>query len=216
MANETLSPNQAKQIANQFEMIINQTVTDVKSGLSDFFVDMQKEWEDKYAVDLAEKLKVAMEEVTKHLQENSEAFVKTVEEIAKAYATTGGMAPVSLPMPQVPLWQLVHNIKDTFDGDMFGFKNVESHDRIATAIETLVKKLQSTISETASRIKSINAFGNPDVIANLSISGGKVVQILQEAVEQVKNSTKSNLQLAAEAYIKTGKSAADAANIKTS
>ena len=216
MANETLSPNQAKQIASQFEMIINQTVSDVKSGFTDFFVDMLKEWEDKYAVELADKLKVAMEEVTKHLQENSEAFVKTVEEIAKAYSTTGGMGPFSLPLPHIPLWQVVANIKETFDGDMFGFKNVESHDKITQAIDTLVKKLNATISETASRIKSINAFGNPDVIANLSVSGGKVVQILQEAVDQVKNSTKTNLSLAADAYMKTGKSAVDAANIKTS
>lgn len=214
MANETLSPRQARQIATQFEDIVNRTVKEVQGGFVTFFGDMQQEWEDHYAVELAEKLKQAMEEVTTHLQSNSEAFVTTIEEIAKAYATTGGMTITSIPLPHIVKLSITSNIKDTFDGDMFGFKNVDSHDKIATAIETLIKTLTGIVAETSSSLKGINAFGNPDVIANLAVSGGKVIQILQDAVNQVKDSTKKNLQAAAEAYKKTGTSAATAANIQ--
>ncbi len=215
MANETLSPRQAKQIGSQFEMIVNQAVKEIQSNFTEFFEDMGREWEDHYAVELSNKLKDAMQEVTTHLQQNSNAFVSTVSEIAKAYATTGGVAAVVIASPVIAALNIVSNIKESFDGDMFGFKNVDSSDKIATAITKLVSKLNSTISETNSKIRGINAFGNEQVIANLAISGGEVIRILQDAVKQVETSTKKSLGEAAAAYKKTGSSATDAAKIQT-
>ena len=215
--NETLSPRQAKQIGKQYEMIVNQTVKDIQQGFSNFFLDMQNEWEDKYAVDLSKELKDAMDQVTTHLQENSNKFVDTINHIAKAYADTGGITTVGealLEYVRIDPLQIVANIKETFDGDMFGFKNVDSHDRIAESISKLVTKLNSIIGETSSRLRGINAFGNPEVIANISVSGGRIIEILQDAVKDVEEATKKNLEQAANAYKGTGSKAADAANIK--
>lgn len=215
--NETLSPKQAKQINTQFEMIVNRAVKDVQTGFNDFFGEMKNEWEDHYAVELSKSLMQAMEEVTQHLQTNANAFCGTVGEIAKAYATTAGLGGVGasvLGNPKIAKLSIHSQIKENFDGDTFGFKNVDSYDKITQSVTTLVGKLKQSISEVSSQLKGINAFGNVGIMAKLAISGGKVIEILSEAVEQVEKSAKTNLQQAADAYRKTGQSAESAADIK--
>ena len=213
--NETLSPRQAKQIVTQYESCIDQTIKHIESGFTDFFVDMAHEWEDNYAVELSTKLRTTMGEVKGHLQENCDKFCDTINSIVNAYAQTGNMSIKDIiDHFSVGELHIEANIQETFDGDMFGFKDVESPDKIARAIEQLVKKLNAVILDTASKLKSVNAFGNPDVIAELATSGGRVIEILQDAVKQVEDSTKENLSKAAQAYKKTGDSARMAANIK--
>ena len=212
--NETLSPRQAVQISKQFEDVINRIARNITAGFDTFFDDMQREWEDKYAVDLSHKLMQALEEISTHLDQNAKAFNQTLDEICKAYAKTGGVSVAGIPAPNVVKISPKSGVKETFDGDMFGFKNVDSHDKIVTSIKDLVTKLGQSISEASSGIKGINAFGNPDVIANLAVSGGKVVEILQDAIKQVETSTASNLEAAATAYKATGANAVEAANIQ--
>lgn len=212
--NETLSPRQAQQIAKNFEEVVNRVSREVTAGFTDFYADMQREWEDKYAVDLVTKLQQALEEVSSHLDQNAKAFNDTLSEICKAYAKTGGMSLAPVLVARVQKINATSNVKDTFDGDMFGFKNVDSHDKITTAINSLLNKIKQATTEASSSIKSINAFGNPDVISNLAVSGGKVIEILQEAVSQVKDSAAKNLEAAATAYRTTGANAVDAANIQ--
>ena len=212
--NETLSPRQAQQIAKQFEDVINRIVRNITAGFDTFFEDMQREWEDKYAVELSQKLIQALEEISEHLKQNATAFNQTLDEICKAYAKTGGMSVAGISAPNVAKISTKSGVKDTFDGDMFGFKNIDSHDKIVTSIKELVSKLGQSISEASSGIKGINAFGNPDVIANLAVSGGKVVEILQDAIKQVESSTAKNLEAAATAYRSTGSNAVEAANIQ--
>ena len=212
--NETLSPKQAKQINTQFEMIVNRAVKDVQTGFNDFFGEMKNEWEDHYAVELSKSLMQAMEEVTQHLQTNANAFCGTVGEIAKAYATTAGVAAIAVGTPNIAKLSIPSQIKENFDGDTFGFKNVDSYEKITQSVTTLIGKLKQSISEVSSQLKGINAFGNVGIMAKLAISGGKVIEILSEAVEQVEKSAKTNLQQAADAYRKTGQSAETAADIK--
>ncbi len=211
--NETLSPKQAQNISSQFETIINSAVKQIEDGFNDFFNDMQREWEDKHAVELSNNLKKAMDDVTDHLNTNCDKFIDTLQAIANGYASTGGMGSVSISKFKAGTLAIVANIKETFDGDMFGFKDVDSYDKIAEAIKTLINKLNSTISDTTSKLKSINAFGNQEVINNLASSGGKVIEILQDAVRQVETETTKNLGEAAKAYKTTGTRAADAAQI---
>ena len=156
----------------------------------------------------------AMEEVTQHLQTNANAFCGTVGEIAKAYATTAGVAAIAVGTPNIAKLSIHSQIKENFDGDTFGFKNVDSYEKITQSVTTLIGKLKQSISEVSSQLKGINAFGNVGIMAKLAISGGKVIEILSEAVEQVEKSAKTNLQQAADAYRKTGQSAETAADIK--
>lgn len=215
MANETLSPRQAKQISVSFEDIINSAVKQIEGGFNEFFNDMAQEWEDNNAVSLSKNLKSAMDEVTNHLNSNCQKFIDTLNQIASGYAQTGNMKVGDIGSFTANTLSIVANIKNTFDGDEFGFKNVDSPDRVAEAMNKLVKKLQSTISETVSKLRGINAFGNQQVLANLATSGGEVVHILQDAVQQVEKETKNSLTEAANAYKDTGSKATDAAKIST-
>lgn len=213
--NETLSPKQVTQIRTQFETIIKSTVKKVEEQFNTFFTTMKQEWEDQYAVELAEKLKKSMLEVTTHLQENCNAFTSTLEEIANAYHKTGNMGSMSVEKVTTGTLSLNAKIEKTFDGDMFGFKNVASHNKISEALQQLVSALKSTISEAQSQIQGINAFGNTTVTQNLGKSAGKIIEIMQNAITQVKSSTDENLAAAAKAYQTTGSSAEKAADIQT-
>lgn len=214
--NETLSPKQVTQIRTQFETIIKSTVQKVQEKFNDFFVTMKKEWEDQYAVELSEKLKKSMAEVTTHLQDNCNAFTSTLEEIANAYHKTGNMGSMSVTKISTGTLTITAKIEKTFDGDMFGFKDVTSHSKISQALQELIQSLKSIISEAQSQISGINAFGNTNVTQNLGKSAGKIIEIMQNAISQVKTSTDENLSAAATAYQTTGQSAVTAAKIETS
>ena len=177
--NETLSPKQVQQIRTQFETIIKATVKKVEEQFNAFFNTMKTEWEDAYAVELAEKLKKSMLEVTTHLQENCNAFTSTLEDIANAYHKTGNMGSMSVGKVATGTLSITAKIEKTFDGDMFGFKNVTSHNKISEALQQLLTSLKQTISEAQSQIQGINAFGNTNVTQNLGKSAGKIIEIMQ-------------------------------------
>ena len=90
-----------------------------------------------------------------------------------------------------------------------------SPDVVTEDIKDLATRLNTIIAETNSQLRSINAFGNSQVMANLTVSAGKIIEILQGAVKQVESSANKQIAEAAQAYIKTGSSATEAANIRS-
>ncbi len=214
MANEYLSRQEAAKIGTQYKDLVDGVIGEIQTGFNDFFADMEREWEDKHAVKFAGDLKQAMSEVTDHLKQNCEKFRQTINEIAKAYGTTGGIDVGTVVAEIVPrTLTITENIKETFDGDKFGFMNVDSHDKIARAITSLISKIDGVKGSIPGKIAQIDSFGNEEVKQNLGKSGGTIVEILQDAIKEVEIASKENLQKAAEAYMQTGTKAAEAANI---
>ena len=186
MANEYLSPTEAAKIGTQYKEMVDGVVVGIQSGFNDFFADMKQEWEDNHAVKFAKDLQTAMGEVTDHLKENCLKFRNTINDIAKAYGTTGDMEVGAVVAEIIPrtLTLTTSIIQNTFDGDKFGFMHVESHDNIARAISTLITKIGSIRDTISSRIEGIDSFGNDQVRRNLGDSGGRIVEILQEAIKE--------------------------------
>lgn len=217
--NETLSPKQARSIITNYDMILSSTVRQMRSAFEDFANTLKDNWEDKYAVEFSHKMKEAISQCTDNLNKNVRTFNDSVRDICDAYATTGGMGGISIPEPAPLTGALVipnsiDLIKETFDGDEFGFKKIGSEILIIAAITKLKSTMSEIISETNSQLSSINAFGNMTVQLNIAKSAGKIIEILQEAVADVEELAKTNVTSAAEAYGLTGKSAETAADIQ--
>lgn len=221
MANETLSPSQAKSILNETEKIMNNLQNKILIKNNEFIEKLRQIWEDFNAVEFIKSHKINMESLLCNLGTNTSHFGDTVVDIANSYAKVGGniisVGTIGkLIKPDIDISKVQDHFADGESGDEFGFRNPESGaSQTMDAFNNLKNEISQLMTEAVSEINSINAFGNQNVKANLAKSAGKIVEICEEGIKTSENSIKNLIDQTAQSYIKLGTSAETAANLSS-
>ena len=219
MANETLSPKQASEIINKCSTILEEVENQVTRKSEEFLLDLSKSWEDEHAVEFAGILQKTVSDTISSLNSNMQKLADQVKSIAESYGKVGGNA-VSInavlmkKAPEINISMVQNTFVDGESGDEFGFRNPSADPENLLSSFTQLKSFLSQVSSDAvSQIKSINAFGNDAVKANLAKSGGKVVTILENAVDTLKGGLNQSITDTMNDYIAVGGSAISAADL---
>lgn len=221
MANETLSPSQAQSIIEQASSVMSVTNNAIVAKNEEFIDKLSHIWEDENAVTYVGKHKVNFDQLLQELQKNTQTFADTVKDIADGYARVAGNsvsinAVLGKSVGVVDVAKISNFFADGEGGDEFGFRNPESGaSQVMDAFDALKTQVTAIASEAVERIQSINAFGNQTVIANLAKSAGKVVQIVEDHINEASQQISQYVEQTAQSYIKLGTSAETAANLSS-
>ena len=213
MDKETLSMTQAGNIINTANEILGRSNGKMNDAFSKFLEDLSKVWEDNHAVELAEVVNNAYQDILANLTSNNQVFANTIIEIANSYKKVGGMQEgISTGAcgfgGMLNMGQVTNHFSNTENADDFGFLDINSSPSIVMdSLKTLQNEMKRISTEIVDAIKRIPAFGNSNVKLEIAKSSGKIVEIIEEGVKDVSKSTEEKITEAAKAYGAAGAAA---------
>ena len=209
---ELVTPSQGKQIIREYEGIISRAVNQIKNKSDEFAQLVKENWADANEVKFLNDFTSAMDGFISELNSNNTTFSTTVQDLVDAYRKTGNLGSVSVGTVSTLKPSFAYSPKETFeDGETTGFKTETSADTIKKSFNSLISELEGILDETNTSLASLNAFGNSDVKNNIAKSGGTIVSILRDHIQETDTNLGDSIESARDAYLKTGNSAASAA-----
>ena len=198
--NNTVSPKQVQAITREIDEIMASTKVKAENAGSGFFEKMKNLWEDTQAVEFAKVIGKKMEDSVQQLALGGNGLKDGVVDIANFYARRAGKPLMNAPHSSFNGAFNPSVVSDTFDGDTYGFKDSSSAAVLLGEINALTLAYQKLGQETASRISSINAFGNPDIKVKLLSCANKVSQDLELVGKEIEKLAQIRIDKAVKDY----------------
>lgn len=218
---ETLSKAQAENIIEAANQIISLCKEKVEAANDEFVNKVSQIWEDKNAVEYMKIHKENFENFIEELGNNNKTFVQTVQDIGNAFLSAGNMGLTIAAAPLVIVPRIdVAKVKEYFENgensDDFGFINITTGpEEVIEAFNDLKTQLEKLINDAVQQIGKINAFGNHQIVNNLALSAGKMVEILNGHVNTASTQVNEYVSSTALKYKNLGENATTSANLST-
>ncbi len=198
--NNTVSPKQVQAITREIDEIMASVKVKAENAGSAFFGKMKNLWEDTQAVEFAKSIGNQIEGSIQQLAQGGNGLKDGVVDVANFYARRAGKPLMNAPHSTFNGAINPNVVSDTFDGDEYGFKDASAVGALVGEVAELTKSYEKLGQEAASRLASINAFGNPDIKAKLLSSANSVSQGLAFAGKAIERTAQERISKAAKDY----------------
>lgn len=201
--NNTVSPKQVQNVIDALQEVTVDTIDNVVSNCNTFFAMMRDNWADEIAVDTAASLGEKMDKVIKELGRSCNLLSDGLVDIANRYAKVAGKAPMNAPHRNFNGSVDYKVVSNKFnDTDEYGFKGNTSNavGLVADSLKNFTGYLEFLSQKVGDRIKSINAFGNPDIKLKLLQTSSNISSNLFEAGKTIQHLAEDKILEAAKNY----------------
>ena len=198
--NNTVSPKQVQAIIREIDEITANTKVKAENAGSGFLAKMKSLWADSKAVEFAKNISNSMNASIDELAQGGNNLKEGVVGVANFYARKAGKPSMNAPHTNFNSAINPGVVSDTFDGDEYGFKDAGSVATIVGEIATLSSTYKKMADEAASRLNSINAYGNPEVKSKLLSAASNISNNLIGLSNKIEKEAETTLQAAAKDY----------------
>lgn len=202
---QTFSASRANEQINAVNNATSTTADSLQNQTNNFFSTVGAIWADKNVVELTHAIEKGIGDVSKTLNSNSESLVNTMRNVGNAYADKAGSTGVSAVHKAIAVTLNSSDVKEKFGNDKVGFLDInESPQTIANAMSTLVNDVTSTKSSLASKVRSIDAFGDQAIQSAISTDGKAMIDITEKYLEDLKAEIIKSIQTMQQDYANIG------------
>ena len=183
----TVSKKQVERMEEHIDGVISKTKAQLESETNDFFKKLAKNWADDNAVRFALKTKKIMIDTIDDLAKRANSLKSKICDIHNNYAQISGKPTLN---PTILNFNAAINesiVKNTFDGDRYGFTDSKSAGLVFTDFTNLINKCNGYKYELKSGIASINAFGHVNVKRVIEAGADALMFKLEEDIRRLIN-----------------------------
>ena len=177
--NYTLSPKQAQYLIDEVKKIASNCKVKLENTANDFLKGISSIWADDNAVKFATSIGKSTDSAIQMLARETNSLILRIYDFCDKYAAAGNTKnTVSLSKIAFSSGVNVGVVKNTFDGDRYGFADNGSEQHVLDLLNDFGKGFKKSGEELLSAINHTNAFGNLSVKNDLakfaSVMDGKI------------------------------------------
>lgn len=200
--NNTISPKQVDKLLGDFQRAVTEAKDTIETEAVEFFENFGRVWAGEDARKKADRLAIDFNSnLIDNLAGGFNYIARGVIDIANSYAKKAGKSPLAYRRIEFPHNINANAVKSEWDDGAFGFKQIPG--KIAGIIATFDlfrSSVNRAANELADSIKSVNAFGNPEIKQALSDVCTVLTDIMFDYVKQLTNMSLDIVDEAAHRY----------------